>query len=415
MNPNSTWILLFGLWPLLWLFWRMVSNRRIGADQRSTDNHTANSATSAQQNDVPQLHQPPSYQLAIVLAIGLCILNPGYGFAGTGRSLSEYQFISHTLHGDVSSQTGGNRFTGTWLGHLPIPVPADYLIGLDIQKHDFEEGRWSYLRGEHRRGGWWYYYIYALCVKMPLGFLALVLIAMMLALQSTISRDLWPHPRQSERAIQWTRHWRNTFVLIAPGMAVLILVSSQTGFNWYLRYLLPAFPFLYIFASSAATKLRDRYWGVRLVVTASVVCGITGSLCVFPYSMSFFNLAAGGPLNARNHLLDSNVDWGQDLLRLRKWTDAHPEAKPLFVKVWSPLPLETFGINANAIPVEFRRRTVLNAMPPDLAPGWYAVSVNDLMGYDWAGTSRQPVCVHFQNQTPTDMVGYSIFIFQVMP
>ncbi len=48
-------------------------------------------------------------------------------------------------------------------GRLPIPVPANYLLGIDRQKYDFDEaGFRSYLRGRWRQGGWWYYYLYAI-------------------------------------------------------------------------------------------------------------------------------------------------------------------------------------------------------------------------------------------------------------
>ena len=42
-----------------------------------------------------------------------------------------------------------------------------------------------------------------------------------------------------------------------------------------------------------------------------------------------FNELVGGPKGGPNHLVDSNVDWGVDLLFLKKWLDEHPEASPL--------------------------------------------------------------------------------------
>ena len=47
------------------------------------------------------------------------------------------------------------------------------ITGIDLQKWDFDRDRSSYLRGEWRIGGWWYYYLYALLVKLPIGFLLL--------------------------------------------------------------------------------------------------------------------------------------------------------------------------------------------------------------------------------------------------
>jgi hypothetical protein len=41
-------------------------------------------------------------------------------------------------------------------------------------------------------------------------------------------------------------------VLLAPLAVILALVSSQTGFNHHLRYVLPIFPFAFIWASKVA-------------------------------------------------------------------------------------------------------------------------------------------------------------------
>lgn len=126
---KSTWILLFGLLPLLWLVWR-VSNRG---------------------ENIPR---PSLGQLATILLGGLYLLNLGYGFEKTLQPLGEFTFISQTLGGPDAHEEPGNRFQGTSLAHLPIPVPANYLMGMDVQKFDFEVGKWSYLCGETKKGGW---------------------------------------------------------------------------------------------------------------------------------------------------------------------------------------------------------------------------------------------------------------------
>lgn len=69
------------------------------------------------------------------------------------------------------------------------------------------------------------YYLYGLAIKEPVGFIVLALMA----------------DRMTARRRDF---WRDEGVLLAP--AVLVLVSSQTGFNHHLRYVLPAFPFAFI-------------------------------------------------------------------------------------------------------------------------------------------------------------------------
>ena len=102
-----------------------------------------------------------------------------YGFAKFGRPLGDFRFISHSLTGQATEPgkqpEPGNRFHESALARVPVPLPADALVGFDIQKYDFERGLWSYLNGEWRQRGWWYYFLYAMAIKLPLPTLLLML------------------------------------------------------------------------------------------------------------------------------------------------------------------------------------------------------------------------------------------------
>lgn len=110
--------------------------------------------------------------LAVLTALSLLVLNLGYGFEGSSSRLDSYRFHSAILS-DVrpwqkAVREGGSRFAGTWLGSLPLPLPRNYMKGIDKQKSDFDHKQASFLGGKWKVGGWWYYYLYALAVKLPL-------------------------------------------------------------------------------------------------------------------------------------------------------------------------------------------------------------------------------------------------------
>lgn len=303
-----------------------------------------------------------------------------------------------------------NRFSNVWLGKFPVPLPKSYVLGVDQTKAEFERGKRSYLRGEWKHGGWWYYYLYALAAKVPLGTWLLAF----LAFTATVCcRD-------------FRRRWRDEVVLLAPAACVMALVSSQTGFNAHLRYVLPAFPFVFIwlgklFASplkSAVPVRRALSWAAG----AALICSILSCLTIYPHCLAYFNFIGGGPLHGHAHLLDSNIDWGQDLLYLHRWLDQHPEARPLS--------LAYFGLKDPAlVGIEF-------TLPPALAsrwpgsrdstdvgprPGWHAVSVNFLRGYEipaFDGAGRQVGIggddfTYFQRLRPVAIAGRSIYIYHV--
>ncbi|UUO04984.1 glycosyltransferase family 39 protein [Blastopirellula sp. J2-11] len=368
---KSTWILLFALWPLIGLIWRF-SNRNL------------------------EIPKPKLIQLGAILIGGLYLLNMGYGFEKSFQRLGDFEFISQTLGGPEANETPGNRFRGTLLAEIPVPVPANFLSGMDVQKYDFERGKSSYLRGETKKGGWWYYYLYAMAVKTPLGTIALFGLAIALA----VSRA------------DFRMSFSDAVVLLLPAVTVLILVSSQTGFNRYLRYVLPAYPFLFIFASSAAKAFELRLKSIAIPVAACAIVAVIGSLSVFPHSMSYFNLAAGGPTGGPRHLLDANIDWGQDLLELKKFLDRHPEARPIHLAYFGYATPGHAGIEFEEVPQYLESEIGLDV--PKLEPGWYAVSVNHLYGYQHYENDK-PAYTYFQRFELFAKAGYSIYIYKIDP
>lgn len=274
------------------------------------------------------------------LAIGLVsvvIINAGYLFEGMGKPLGEFRFVSASLtrprgSGDppaayCSNRTYNevldsrvNRFAGSWLASLPAPVPAAYLTGFDEQKFEAESKYQMYLRGEWaapadsddlhgkgRRRGWVYYYLYALGIKTPIS--TLLVWAMGLI------------------GIAWFRDIpaRRWFPLAMLGFAPLASMSLFTDINLGVRYVLPALPFLDLIGGSAFRAGRPRFWnGASAIVSLGALLAV--ARC-HPHELGFFNRLIGDPANARWHLVDSNLDWGEDLRGLSRWLEAHPDWK----------------------------------------------------------------------------------------
>ncbi len=382
---KTTWVLLAPLWVISWFVYRA----------RKPDRAVAGWRTEA-------------LQMGTAFLLALYLLNAGYGFEGFGTRLGRFWFVSRALTAEGPSGQRANRFAGTAVADLPVPLPRNYVQGIDVQKRDFEAGFRSYLRGEWQTEGWWYYYFYALAVKAPLG----TLLVFGLAALSCLLRAPVPCG------------WRDELVLLLPGATVLGFVSSQTGFNHHLRYVLPALPFLFIWAGRA-TAYRGRFlWCWAVAIGMGTGAAAVSSLAVYPHSMSYFNEAAGGPLRGPEHLVDSNVDWGQDLLYLRDWLKDHPEARPLGLAYFGFIDPRAAGIEFTLPP----RGPVAPAdlMPPRCEqfgprPGWFAVSVSLLRGMhypvaDGAGRDEYvdgPWYGYFLRSRPVARAGYSIWIYHL--
>jgi len=375
---KTTWILSFFLWPVLWLAWNWPERQFLSWRQ----------------------WRILATQLAFVGVLAVYVVNLLYGFEGSFERLGNYEFVSEALSGRaqslVDTPASGNRFRGSWLANLPIPFPSNYILGIDAQKSDFERGMWSTLRGEWRHGGWWYYYLYGLAIKVPLGTWLLVLLA-------TVA---------SVCCNGYSVSWRDRLCVLAPPFLVLALVSSQTGFSHHLRYVLPVLPFMFVWASTVAAATVREHAVFRFLTLGAVIWSMTSSLSVYPHSLSYFNELAGGPVGGPAHLGSSNADWGQDLLYLKRWLDKHPDAQPFYL-AWDVYVVDPrlAGIEAAEPPPGPSPSLTNRVVPPEKMgplPGWHAVSVNRLR-------SRTEEYAYFLRLKPTDMVGYSIYIYHVTP
>jgi hypothetical protein len=143
-----------------------------------------------------------------------------------------------------------------------VPLPRNYILGIDIQQQDFENyGRPSYLRGEWRDHGWWYYYLYAAVIKVPLGLWTLGVLTLCLPyvtpaipVQAGIEnvRPPFQGGKDDKKMRGDSSVFRDALILLTPPLIIFCVASAKTGFSEHFRYVLPCFPFLFIWLSQAA-------------------------------------------------------------------------------------------------------------------------------------------------------------------
>ena len=136
------------------------------------------------------------------------------------------------------------------------------------------------------------------------------------------------------------------------------------------------------------------------------------SVVTFPHYLTFFNEIAGGPDNGYKILVDSNLDWGQELIGLRKYMTQenipsvklsyHGTADPgAYGVVYEPLPSYPYNQwTSDSVP-----DILLN--PPS---GVYAISANNLQGLRF---KNHDIYATFRQRKPDAIVGHSIFIYRI--
>ncbi|MEM9505575.1 MAG: glycosyltransferase family 39 protein, partial [Cyanobacteria bacterium P01_E01_bin.43] len=277
MLTKSVWLALPLVYAVVWASFAVVAWRRRGdvADTEPTVAESPRPPTARTFTgnvagwcrSVVSLFQSaarlPVSQLAAASLLALVMLNGFYGFRGTLQPLGELTFVSERLAGPAiepevdpnCTECGdpvpvvmpGNRYAESWLGAVPIPVPANFLQGVDVQLRDFERGRFdrgwmSFLNGTWRSGGWWYFYLVGLFYKVPLATWALIGLATVVAIVAYRQGD----------AVQRQGVW----ILWAPAVGLLLLLSSTTGVTRYIRYALPVLPVLLIWASQVMRPME---------------------------------------------------------------------------------------------------------------------------------------------------------------
>lgn len=269
-----------------------------------------------------------------------------------------------------------------WAIYLFPLDPLFYWKGIQEVNKNHNPDYPAYLLGDFQKGGWWYYFMVAFFFKTPLPTLLLLAIA---ALRfRSLSAD-----RLDE------------LFLIVPAVS-LIAFTSALADNIGLRYILPAFPLLFIFVSRAANLLWDTP-RLRLATAALGAWYVTSALWIYPDHLAYFNLLAGGPANGHKVLDDSNIDWGQDLKRVAAYLRDQGIDRVKLIYPWPALP-EYYHIKTD--PVTTRDWYVKPS------PGIYVVSTHVLIRGELSAKTTGAYSNWLTLYKPIGRVGYSFYIFK---
>jgi hypothetical protein len=306
---------------------------------------------------------------------------------------------------------------------LPVNIPASrFLDGLLRVKERDDEGRMAFLLGQMSPRGWWYYFPIAFAVKTPLPTLLLLGVALVGGGVST-----YRLARQGNSEERWERVWTALVLLLLPVAYFAVSMTSSQDLGY--RYILPVLPFLFIAISEIGNWRLEIGYRVTLspsqaklgrhlvtlspyfLVSVLFVWYMVGTAVIFPYHLAYFNEVAGGPDNGYKILVDSNLDWGQDVKRLKTWMDAHQIGQVRLSATSGSLP-ERYGIRVLPLPGVYQSANEYGFRRFAPEPGVYVISASNWQGlrfhnpdtFDW-----------FRHQQPIARIGHSLFVYNVPP
>lgn len=271
-------------------------------------------------------------------------------------------------------------------------IPAsEYFNELRAMMRRIDQGNPTFLLGSYSREGWWYYFPVAFAVKTPLPALILIVASFIFA---------------------WKRKALPKSLPLLIPVAIYFAGSMAITLNIGYRHLLPVLPLLFIFAGQlaeiewrASSKMA---WALSLLFVWLAV----GTLWISPHYLAYFNEIAGGPEGGKRALVDSNLDWGQDLIGLREYMKREGIESVKLSYFGSAYP-EAYGIVHEPLPGFTRHYWPYNSTPQaltNLAPGVYAISVTNLQGVLFP---NRDLYAQFRKRKPDAMIGYSIYIYHL--
>jgi len=324
-------------------------------------------------NRLPQALRLSIGQFLVLIVIAGTVIWAGYGF-----ELSAVEGVPFRV-------LAGTHFT----------------IFRSLNEH-YGLGHPTFAFGKISDQGWWWYFPAAFLIKTPLPVLLLLIGSAVVGVSLLAKRST---------LLGWSL-LSSLPVSLTLGLfpityaAVSLLSSVNIGY----RHLLPLLPFLYVSAAQTLTRLPTRYGVIgqtRRAAGALMIAWLAlGTLRTLPTPLIYFNELAGGPSGGYRYLVDSNLDWGQNLWELAAWMAENGEEHVRYAH-YSPANPQVYGIDADFLPPDPRAVTFTPWRPE---PGLYAIGATVLQGpyapdintYAW-----------FRAREPVVRLGDALFVYRV--
>lgn len=255
--------------------------------------------------------------------------------------------------------------------------PETYIFGFAYVLEQ-SRSRLCFINGKYGKYGWWYYFPYCLLVKTPIPVLLLVVLGLgglfWRALspgggragdtelgssgisvsdgRDSVSHSLIQKLQGYRCALTRSRFWSVLYPTVPLWclLAVYWAVSLRSHLNIGHRHILPTYPAMFLLVGGILSLPLPRR--VLTVITGTLLFWhVAASLSIRPHYLAYFNAFAGGPENGYRHLVDSSLDWGQDLITLRDWLAANRRnGEPVYLSYQGTGEPEYYGLDVNRLP-----------------------------------------------------------------
>lgn len=289
-------------------------------------------------------------------------------------------------------------------------LPESYLYGLaDVRS--MANGMPSFIFGRVFNHGVWYYFPAVLTIKSTLGYLGLAVVAF----AAVVAKRL--------------RRWREVVYLLVPA-GIYFWVAMGSSLNIGARHILPVYVFLSVFAAGGcwawvgkgdvgreadfSTPLRsgrnDRVWAA--VVGVLLLAHVVSSAKAYPNYMAYSNELWGGPSKTYKYLSDSNTDWAQQLLAVKKYLDERGIRECWFAYFADPfLRPRDYGIPCKPLPTPDSTWAKMQYEVPEVVHGPVLISAGDWMWFEGGSNMLNPYR-QFNHLEPVTSIQDGVLVYE---
>jgi hypothetical protein len=267
-------------------------------------------------------------------ALAIVVIWASYGFKYPMFRQFEPNRVRSLVGWDVLEDQGGPMVTILRFSRDHHLLPESYIYGF-AHSYRFSHYRKSFLNGEYRSTGWVGFFPYTVAVKTPLALFGLMGLGGAFAARARRT----PAERR-QRLYEWS-----PLILLGVVYSAFMLTS---GLNIGHRHIMPVYPVLFVMAAGAAAWFGSPNRWVAACVAGLAAWFAGESLWIRPHYLAYFNEIVG-PTDAWRHIVDSSLDWGQDLPSVKAWLDAHPQEGPVLISYFGSGDIDYYGIHGTRI------------------------------------------------------------------
>ncbi len=345
----------------------------------------------------------------IALAWGMIWGSYGFRYSASPKALNDSANFA-TPSGSARGQTGLLGKASALADTMRI-LPQAYLYGFVFTVAAAKD-RYAFFMGEYDNRGWVAFFPFCFLVKTPLPFLLLLAAAVWALARHGL--PLLEQGRSNSPPVgSGILRIVNLYYELIPLVCLVAVygvfcLTSHINIGW--RHLLPIYPALFIVCGAvvmlfsgehalpsnhveAGTAATDgevltyestphnlsTYRLCQILVVVCLLWHIAESSWIRPHYLAYFNQLIGGPKNGYHYLVDSSLDWGQDLPGLRDWLKtADPDGRtPVYLSYFGGVTPERYVNKTRMLPCFLERPTPV-IIPKPLQPGLYCLSATML-------------------------------------